>query len=199
MEQKFRNSDSVMEADTISKHGASSKSLMSRKNNLKKACFLLFATVLLFSSCLSTRKGYQSLPVISRNVTLDPIKADITVDESKKLYGQSTISYFLFFRVSGDNYFTDGIHFSTDVSSGRPIKAGKLNKVRNIAAYDALQTGDYDILVHPTYEIKKVNYVLYKKYTVKVSGYGAKYSNFRTEPQKVIITSSGKEYVFPDK
>ena len=43
---------------------------------------LIFGSMLM-TSCVSTNKGFQSSPVISRNVELDPIKADIKVDEKK--------------------------------------------------------------------------------------------------------------------
>lgn len=54
------------------------------------------------------------------------------------------------------------------------------------------------MLVHPNYTTTVENYLIVKKYTVSVEGYGAKYSNFRTEKQKVVITNTGKEYIFPD-
>ncbi len=166
---------------------------------------LLFfvAIVFLLSSCVSTNRGLQSSPVIAKNVDLDPIKADIKVDETKKLKGESTSSYFLFFRVSGDKEFADGINYSTDASSGfNPLaifRHGRLQKVRGAAAYKALSSGDYDVLVHPTYITTVKDYIISKEYSVVVEGYGAKYSNFRTEKQKVVITGNGKEYVFPDK
>lgn len=159
------------------------------------------------TSCVSTNKGFQSSPVISRNVELDPIKADIKVDEGKKLKGESTSSYFLIFKVSGDNTYADGINYSTDASSSliqklNPLnvaKSGRLNKVRGSAAYKALSSGDYDVLVHPNYTTTIKNYIIFKKYTVTVEGYGAKYQNFRTEKQKVTIIDGGKEIILQDK
>ena len=41
--------------------------------------------VVSMTSCVTTNKGFQSSPVVSRNVNLDPIKADIKVDEEKKI------------------------------------------------------------------------------------------------------------------
>ena len=130
------------------------------------------------------------------------------VDESKKLHGESSLAYFLIFKIGKNKSFADGIEYSTDAtarSGFNPIaamRANIMNPIRSAAAYDALtQDGaeNYDVLVHPTYEMKKENYLfIYRKYTVKVSGYGAKYSNFRTEKQKVVIIDGGHEYVFPD-
>jgi hypothetical protein len=161
---------------------------------------------LCMTSCVTTNKGFQSSPVISRNVELDPIKADIRVDDKTKLSGESSSSYFLIFRVSGDNTFADGINYSTDASASllqqlnplRIAQAGRLNKVRGAAAFKAMSTGDYDVLVHPNYTTTVKNYLIFKKYTVKVEGYGAKYVNFRTEKQKVTILQDGKEVILQD-
>ena len=59
---------------------------------------LLTGIVASTTSCISTNKGFQSSPVISRNVQLDPIKADIKVDEKTKLIGESTSTYLLMFK-----------------------------------------------------------------------------------------------------
>lgn len=167
---------------------------------------LIAAVMLSFSSCISTNKGFQSSPVVSRNVQLDPIKADLKVDEKTKLKGESSSSYFLIFRVSGDKTFADGINYSTDASATllqqlNPMKiaaAGRLNKVRGAAAYKALSSGDYDVLVHPNYTTTVKNYIVFKKYNVSVEGYGAKYQNFRTERQKIVILEDGKEIILQD-
>jgi hypothetical protein len=176
---------------------------------MKKKMFKMSLIALMLisvTSCVTTNKGFQSSPVISRNVQLDPIKADINVDETAKIKGESSSSYFLIFRVSGDKTFADGINYSTDASASlaqqiNPLKiaqAGRLNKVRGAAAYKALSSGDYDVLVHPNYSTTVKNYLIFKKYTVTVEGYGAKYENFRTEKQKIVILSEGKEIIVQD-
>jgi ABC-type amino acid transport substrate-binding protein len=166
---------------------------------------LTFGAFILASlnSCVSTSKGYQSSPVISRNVELDPIKADIKVNEKDKLKGESTSTYFLVFRVSGDNTFADGIRYSTDANASvlsqinplYAIKQNRMSEVRASAAYNALSKGEYDFLVHPNYTVTVENYLLFKKYIVSVEGYGANYVNFRTEKSKVVVID-GKEYIF---
>ena len=167
---------------------------------------LIALTSLMMGSCVTTNKGFQSSPVVARNVQLDPIKADLKVDESTKLKGESSSSYFLFFRVSGDKTFADGINYSTDASATlvqqlNPLKiaaSGRLNKVRGAAAYKALSVGEYDLLVHPNYTTTVENYILFKRYKVTVEGYGATYENFRTERQKIVILESGKEIILQD-
>ncbi len=172
------------------------------KKIITKATFLLLI-VISFSSCVSVNKGFQSSPVISRNIQLDPIKADIKVDANNKLKGESTASYFLMFKVSGDNTFADGINYSSESQSafGKMksfASGGRLKKVRSAAAYKALSAGDYDFLVHPNYTSTVEDYLIFKKYTVKVEGYGATYENFRTEKQKIVILEDGKEVILQD-
>jgi hypothetical protein len=177
------------------------------KKNISKLLFI-FTITFLITSCVTTNKGFQSSPVITRNVELDPIKADIVVNQTTKLVGQSSSTYFLFFRVSGDNTCADGINYSTDaggstLSQFNPIKmmkTAKLNEVRSAAAYKALSSGDYDLLVHPNYTMTTKNYLgIVKIYECSVSGYGAKYQNFRTEKQKIVILENGKEITVVDK
>ena len=173
------------------------------KSIITNAIILSIAAIS-FSSCVSTRRGFQSSPVISRDVALDPIKADINVDDSKRLSGESKSSYFLIFKVNGDSKYADGITYSTDANAGFFAQNNpaliRLNKVRGAAAYKALEGGDYDVLVHPIYTTTVTNFLfIFQKYEVTVQGYGAKYSNFRTEKQKVVITNNTKEYIFPDK
>ncbi len=164
---------------------------------MKKFLLVLGVIAVLFSSCISTNKSFQSSPVVSQHVTLDPIKADVKIDE-KKITGSGSVSYFLIFRVSGENSFADGITYSADMNSqglkkiGSSLGFGIMNQIRSAAAYNALQAGNYDLLVHPTYQTKQENYLwIFRRYSVTVSGYGATYSNFRTVPQTTIILPNG--------
>lgn len=174
---------------------------------------LFIPALLILTSCVSTNKGFQSSSVISRNVQLDPIKADIKVDQSKKLTGESTSIYFLCFRIKGDNKYADGINFSSEAgiteklwSFLNPFTLFKriatgdaIGKVKKAASYKALENTDADFLMHPTYTITEKNFLIVYIYKAEVKGYSAKYQNFRTEKQKIIITNDGKEYVFPEK
>ena len=149
-----------------------------------------------FASCTTSIKSAQSSPVISRDVQLDPIKADIEVNQDQKLIGEGTVNYFLCFRVGKkDTKMVDGISYSGD--KGLFNKASL--KARSIAAYNALEScPDCDVLVHPKYEYtveKSPLGILYRKYIVRVSGYGATYKNFRTEKEVKLIGSDNKEYI----
>ncbi len=171
---------------------------------------LVFAVAIFFASCSTVNKGMQSSPVISRNVQLDPLKADITVNDTKKLKGESNSSYFLFFRLNGDNKYSENIKYSaeTDVTSKlfgflnpfalfkRIATGDAVGKVKAAAAYKALENSDADVLVHPTYTITEKNYFIYYVFKAEVTGYSGKYNNFRTEKEKVIILEGGKEHNF---
>lgn len=137
----------------------------------------LLAITAAMQSCKSTSKSYHSSTVMSRNVELDPIKADIKVDETKKLKGSSTATYIFGIRVKGDDKYADGINYSTN--SIRGLREGG---IKAAAAYKALEGQDWDILVHPTYTVSRKWFFFGTKYEIEVQGYGAKYENFRTEP-----------------
>ena len=162
--------------------------------------YLLIAVIatMAFGSCTTSSKMVQSSPVIARNVELDPIKADIEVNQERKLIGEGVAVYVLGFRVSdiGEQKEVDGITYYND--KFRPLNRGR-NKARAMAAYNALETcPDCDVLVHPKFEViesKSPFGIIYHKYTVRVSGYGAKYKNFRTEKELKLIGDDGKEYI----
>jgi hypothetical protein len=162
---------------------------------MKYSTLVYGAAVLVLSSCASYSSGYQSSTVQSRNVQLDPIVADITVDESEKLKGESESAYLLFFRLRGDNKYADGINYTSNALTKeglfsflnpfrlfeRIATGDAEGKVKSAAAYDALKNSDADVLVHPTYNVYKKNYLIYFVYGAEVQGYAGKYTNFRTE------------------
>ncbi len=150
----------------------------------------------MLSSCFATKKGFQSSPVVSRNVQLDPIKADIKVNEDVKLKGESVSTYVFSFKVKGDHTLADGIVYSTEGRAKR--RMSRADEVRAAAAYKALSQGDYDFLVHPSYVMTKRNYLgVVKVYECSVTGYGANYTNFRTEKRKIVIVD-GNEFEFSE-
>jgi hypothetical protein len=163
---------------------------------------LLFSTLSLYS-CTTTSKGFQSSPVVARQVQLDPIKADIVVNEQSKLLGDSKSIYFLFLRLKGDKTYADGINHS---ASARPrllanldlFGHSRIQRVKAAAAYKALSGANYDFMIHPNYTITSKNFLfLIRTYKAQVTGYGAYYRNFRSEKQKILV-EGGKEYFITD-
>lgn len=167
-----------------------------------KLLFISLIAAVVFCSCTTSTRMTQSSPVIARNVELDPIKADIDVNQEHKLTGEGVATYIFGIRVSNlmNQKQVEGITYSQDGGFSL-LNRGK-NTARAIAAYNALEDcPDCDVLVHPKYEVtvkKSPLGIIFRKYTVRVSGYGAKYKNIRTEKQIKVIGSQNKEYIVVD-
>ena len=163
---------------------------------------LLVAIVATFAltSCTIQTRAVQSSPVIARNVELDPIKADIDVHQDKKLVGEGTATYIFGIRVSNlkNQKLVEGVTYSQGSNISLGLHRGR-NTARSIAAYHALEScPECDVLVNPKYEVTETKSplgIIYKKYTVRVTGYGAQYKNFRTEKETKIIGNQNKEYI----
>ena len=186
---------------------------------MKKTIFILSLLIVgssVMTSCSSTSKAFQSAPVISRSVTLDPIKADIEVDQSKKLTGKSKASYLAIFRLSGDNKYADNIQYSAEAGNSgvatrivsflnpfyllkRIATGDATGKVKAAAAYKAIENTGADVLVHPMFSITEKSFLIFYQFEAEVSGYAGTYKNFRTERQKVIILQDGKEIIVQDE
>jgi len=167
---------------------------------MKKTKLITYSLiVLLFSSCVSTNRGWQSNPVESKKRTLIPeLIADIEVDDSKKIRGSSSSTYFLMFRIEGDSEYADGVNYAaiskTDASSlvskflallnpfyiiNKIVTGDAQGKVISAAAYNALSGAGADFIAHPTYSFTKKNYLIIQQFSATVEGYGGTYSNFR--------------------
>jgi hypothetical protein len=156
--------------------------------------FGVIAMSMIMTSCVSLNKSYDSSAVKLTNVMLDPIKADLTVDQTEKLVGTSSSSFFWIFKITGDNSFADGVKFPG-------MSFGAVNKVKSSAAYNALNNTkkDYDIIVDPQYTVKVTKTIFTTTIKVTVEGYGGTYSNFRTEREKIVILDGGKEIILQDR
>ena len=108
-----------------------------------------------------TKHWSHSSPVRSRGVNLDPIKADININKEEKLSGTSSSTYVIGFRIAGDQNYADGINFST-----LAFHLGRVRQVKSAEAYNAMADKGYDVLVHPTYNIKVERGLFVQKYQV---------------------------------
>jgi len=173
---------------------------------MKNLILLLF--VIALTSCASTQTAFDSSPVNSKSVDLDPIKADINIDESSKIKGSSKSTYFLFFRLSGDKVYADvdlgqQKDFTTTIMSllnpFNWIYNGGEQKTKSAAAYKALSKNNSDVIVDANYTTTITDYFIFKTFKVDVEGYDAKYSNFRTEKQKLMLLQGGQEVLLQDR
>ena len=133
--------------------------------------------VMLMSSCASTSRTGVIAPMRAEVIPSKEIKADIDLDGNAKITGNAKQWYFAGIRVSGGkNYFEN-------LSEKRSMFGSRTSKAQACAMYDALESGEYDMLVNPQYVNKIHSYFfgLVKRYDVTVKGYGAKIKNVHQE------------------
>lgn len=153
---------------------------------MKNVFFLILFSLILFTSCISTRESAQSMPVFAPNVTMDPLKVEVDVKTSEKLIGNASFTHFLFWNF-GDTKFADGVNYSTNY---RPklnpftiFTFGKEIKIRSAAACNAMKNTEADIIVNPQYIVTKKNFIIFSIYESKVEGYAGYFNNFYHEKE----------------
>jgi len=121
--------------------------------------------------------GCSSLNVSSNPVPLagavqTDIKADVKVGE--KITGSSSATKILFFTLSDDSEYADGMTYGAGVGSGGGGPLAGLDPVSSVkaaAAYNAIQASGADLIVAPRYTVKKQDYGVYGTIDVTVEGY----------------------------
>lgn len=138
-------------------------------------------TLLLFSSCGSTRQTGM-VPQIHPDVATSQMNADLDIDE-QRIYGKSTHSYFLGIRLSGGNKFYEDQNTKSSIFGKRGQKA------QASAMYNALEKGDYDMIINPQYRSSRKSYLLglIKVYKVKVNGFGGKIKRIRQDESTYVL------------
>jgi hypothetical protein len=139
-----------------------------------KKVFYLFSllTIVLMSSCGSVSKTGYVAPFARTEVHTDVLKADLDINKNKVEAKASSTYLFGFWRIFGDNKFTE----AKDAGLSNSIFGGRIDKVKSAAMYKALEQSDADMLITPKYDTETKGYLfgLIKTYKVKVSGYNAK-------------------------
>ncbi|MDX1756996.1 MAG: hypothetical protein R3175_13120 [Marinobacter sp.] len=136
---------------------------------MKKA---LIASSLLLAGALS---GCSSMNVSSSPVPLNGsvdtnLTADIEVGE--KITGSSSATKILFFTMSDDSEYADGMTYGN--GGGSALSLGGLDPVsavKSAAAYNAISESGADVIVAPRYVVKKNDYLVYGTIEVTVEGY----------------------------
>jgi hypothetical protein len=142
-----------------------------------KRILMSFAIAMTLFSCSTTKMNSLATPAYAPQAEINPIRANVEVDMNKKLVGESSSSYFLFFRTSGENKFAEGMSYSGENAVKGMFKARE-NKTKSSAAFNALENSGADIIVHPNYVIEVKNYLFFKKINVKVKGYAGYFKKF---------------------
>jgi hypothetical protein len=137
----------------------------------------IFIVAIVLSSCGTVKNSgkYHEKKVMNTDITTDVLHADMEVDDTNKISGSASASYFLFFRLSGDNHYAD-------IQGSFDMPFSKTAPVKRAAQYEALNSSKSDFVAKPSYTIKKTTYLLGLMTTVNVSvsGYGGVYKNFKT-------------------
>jgi len=128
-----------------------------------KNYYFVLVVLLLTTSCASLTKSTNSAR-FEASALVDPVKAEVIVDDSQKINGTSESFYLLgLFRLSGDNNFSTGVF-----SNINPFD--KNTMVSSAAAYKAITKSNADVIVNPQYVIENHNYILWQTVKVKVTG-----------------------------
>ena len=145
---------------------------------MKKTNKLLSISIIaiLLSSCVVKNSGkYHAKQVKNTQISTLELRADMKIDETKKITGNATATHFLFWKISGNNHYAD---FSFPYFSN-PFSKSAL--VKRAAQYEALSQSNADFIAKPSYTVKHARYLfgLMSKVDVSISGYGGVYKNFR--------------------
>ena len=123
---------------------------------------ILAVSVMTVTGCSTVNKSHTYAPL---DVSLSSaLEADLDVDTSRKVMGTSTAGYLLgFIKTDGDAKFADGYGGN-----------GRVGTVKSAAAYNAIQSGNGDVLIAPQYNVRVKNYLVFTRITVDVEGYRGK-------------------------
>jgi hypothetical protein len=145
---------------------------------MKKMYKLLpvFIVAIVLSSCGTVKNSgkYHEKNVANSDIYTDVFHADMEIDETEKITGSATATYFLFFKLSGDNHYAD-------IQGSFEMPFSKTAGPKKAAQYKALNSAKADFIAKPSYTIKKTTYLLGLMTMVNatVSGYGGVYKNFK--------------------
>jgi hypothetical protein len=136
---------------------------------------LIIITATFLSSCVVKKSGkYHEKIIENTGVHTDLIHADMVIDEKNKITGNASATYFLFFRISGDNHYAE-VNTSGFFGNFASLKKGP----KQAAQYKALKSANVDFIVKPSYTFKRTSFLgLITIIEADVSGYGGVYKNF---------------------
>jgi len=137
----------------------------------------------------------------SPKVKINPLEADLEIDVEEKIFGTADASYFLWFRVGGDNKYLEDVAYSSNSKMENPLKmlnpfyliwkifnSKAEDQVKGAAAYNAVN-GDkeIDILVHPEYSIELKDFLIFKKLYAEVTAFKGKFTQIEQTKDKNYI------------
>ena len=141
---------------------------------MKNIYIILISILFTFTSCQTNKGVVHFKDVVNKQVMTDELYADMEIDSNTKLSGTSKSTYFLCFRIKGDNGYSDVLGTWASLFS-----FGAGSAIKLAATYNALEGTDADFLARPTYKMTTKNYILFSTMEATVEGYKGKYTNFR--------------------
>ena len=152
----------------------------------KMICAVSTVALLFLASCASTSRTGVVAPFINTQAHPNEIRADFDLAAENKVTGKAKLRYIMGIRVSGGNAYFE------DKSAKKSFLGRRIDKAQSCAMYDALEQGQYDIIVNPQYKnvVHSWFFGLVKRYDVTVTGYGGKvkrlYQHSEPTPYQVI-------------
>ena len=156
--------------------------------NIYKLILFFIGTIYLSSCGVVKNSGkYHEKNVSNESIYTDILYADMEINEEEKITGDASATYFLFFRISGDNHYAD-----VKGGAGLISPFSKTAGPKKAAQYKALNSVKADFIAKPSYTIKKTTYLFGLMTTVdaNISGYAGNYINFKSVDPRTAITES---------
>jgi hypothetical protein len=134
----------------------------------------LAALVVLAMGCSAT--NVSSVPS-SINAEIDTdLKAQVTV--GPQISGKSSMNIIMNMFALGESKFADGVVYGSGGVSA-PGLPDPVAKTKAAAAYNAVSTSGADVILAPRYVVEVMDYIVFKKVTVTVTGYSGKINGIR--------------------
>ena len=152
-------------------------------NSLVKLTLLVLG--LLIAGCTVEQASQPSAPLGGFKIQDMTLKAEITVDMSKKLSGEASESILLWFiPLSRPTNYADGVLYSVDgtfITSLSTLFGSGAARLKAAAAYNAVY-GKADIIVAPQWAYTITDYIFFSTATARVSGYAGTLRNIKEAP-----------------
>ena len=120
------------------------------------------------------------------NVSNFPSPIDATVETDLKaqvsvgseITGTSTMNIFMNMFAIGDSKFADGVVYGNQTVTALGLP-DPISKTKAAAAYNAVSKSGADVILAPRYVVDVMDYIVFKKVTVTVTGYSGKINGIK--------------------
>ncbi len=144
----------------------------------------LVASFAFLVSCSHTTNRSQESSNLDVRLRSD-LLADVDVDMTKKIQGQSRSTRLFWIPIRHPNFFADGVGYDAGGGGFLFFGGGMEDEAKSAAAYNAVIPNKVDVIVAPQYIVKSesVFFGLWKEVTAQVQGYAGRVRNIRPNPK----------------